>query len=308
MKRILLGLLLSAAVLPMIGAKQPLTEVERLERAVKRTPGEMDLWCALVEAQLVAGDTTGAEQNLSYSLKMAETACLYMQKAGIYAARQDIFGAARFAAYAVKAGQRPNEDSVIFYIDSLSSGGVMLCMKRLANEDRKNASLWHGLGQMCCLYGDTASALPYFETAFLLGDSTAGTMVTQIKASMAQTEVRELIAEIPYTYQDEQMELRCKLNGLSMRMVLDSTATQSSISGVETMFMLKNNYLTKEDIHENTAVVIKHLELTEAVRLENVRFKYVAGQEEPGILCLRDLERLGRVRINENKRVIEITR
>ena len=91
-------------------------------------------------------------------------------------------------------------------------------------------------------------------------------------------------------------------------MVLDSTATQSSISGVETMFMLKNNYLTKEDIHENTAVVIKHLELTEAVRLENVRFKYVAGQEEPGILCLRDLERLGRVRINENKRVIEITR
>lgn len=308
MKRILIGLLLCIAACQVADAKQPLTAVERLERAVKRTPGDMDIWCELVEAQLAAGDTTAAEQSLTYSLKMDGTPCLYMQKAGISTARQDIYSAARFAAHAVKAGLRPAEDSAVFRIDSMSGGGVTLCLKRMASEDRKNAAVWCGLGQLACWYGDTTAALPYYETAFLLGDSISGTMVTHIKASMEQTRERELIAEIPYSYQDEMIELKCKLNGLAIRMVVDTTATQSSISGVETMFMLKNDYLSKDDIHENTAVVVKRLEITETVLLENVRLQHVPNQEVPGILCLRDLERLGQVYINENKRVIEITR
>ena len=303
-------LLLCAAVCGVQGAKRPKTELERLEAAVKRTPGDMDLWCALTAAQLAAGDTAGAEQNLAYSMKMEETPCLYMHKARICAARQDISAAARFAATAVKTGLNPAEDSSVCRIDSLSGGGVMLCMKRMAKEDKKNSALWYGLGQMACMYGDTAAALPYYEAAYHLGDSTAGVIVAQLRAVTGRkpTDEREMIAEIPYTCQSEKMELKGRLNGLSIRLTVDTTATQSTISGVETLFMLKNEYITKDDIRDNTAVMVKRLELTETLHLDNVLLQYMASQESPVVLSLRDLERLGRVSVNEQKRVIEITR
>lgn len=96
------------------------------------------------------------------------------------------------------------------------------------------------------------------------------------------------------------------MNGLAIRITVDTTATRSSISGVETVFMLKNDYISKDDIHENTSVIIRNLELGGGVSLSDIAFKYDANQDPPLILCLRDLERLGRVRINERERMIEI--
>ena len=306
--RWMICILLCAFVCEVQGAKQPKTEVERLTAAVKRSPGETELWCTLADAQLTEGDTIGAEQSVDYALKMAETPCLYMHKACICADKQDLSAAARYAASAVKAGLMPAEDKAVYRIDSLSAGGVMLCLKRMTGEDKKNASVWHGLGQMACAYGDTAAAVPYYEAAFHLGDSTAGVIVAQLKAERQEQaqEERETIAEIPYTYQAETMELKGKLNGLAIRIIVDTTATQSTISGVETMFMLKNEYISKDDIRDNTAVMIKRLEITPTMHLDNVLLQFRAAQESPVVLCLRDLERLGRVYVNEKKRVIEI--
>jgi hypothetical protein len=284
-------------------------EIERLKAAVQRSPGDMNLWCSLVEAQLATGDTTSAEQNLNYSLKMEETACLYMHKARICVNRQDLYAAARHAASAVRMGLKPAEDSTVYYIDSLSGGYVYLCMQRMAKEDKKNVSLWVGLGQIACMHGDTAAALPYYEAAYHLGDSIAGVMIAQLKVSRQQPDdEREVIAEIPYTYQSEMLEVKCRLNGLAIRATIDTTATQSSISDVETKFMLKNEYISKDDIRDNTSVMVKRMELTDTILLENVLLQYIANQDYAVVLCLRDLERLGHVRINERKRVIEITR
>lgn len=305
-----LCLLLCSFVCRAHGTKRPKTEVEHLEAAIKRTPGEMDLWCALAAAQLTAGDTIGAEKNLSYSMKIEETPCLYMHKARICVARQNVSAAARYAAIAVKKGLRPSEDSSVYCIDSLSRGGVMLCIKRMVQESKNNSFLWYGLGQLTCMYGDTIAALPYYETAYHLGDSTAAVIVAQLRAGIEQqpADEREMIAEIPYTYQAEMIELKGRLNGLNIRMIVDTTVTQSTISGVETLFMLKNEYITKDDIRDNTVVMVKRLELTETVHLDNVMLQYMASQESPVVLCLRDLKRLGRVSINEQKRVIEITK
>lgn len=186
----------------------------------------------------------------------------------------------------------------------------MLCIKRMVQENKNNSFLWYGLGQLTCMYGDTIAALPYYETAYYLGDSTAAVIVAQLRAGIEQqpADEREMIAEIPYTYQAEMIELKGRLNGLNIRMIVDTTVTQSTISGVETLFMLKNEYITKDDIRDNTVVMVKRLELTETVHLDNVMLQYKASQESPVVLCLRDLERLGRVSINEQKRVIEITK
>lgn len=313
-RRIVIGLFVCVLFFEAQAVKRPVTEaerlqheVERLQREIKRQPGEMELHCALAEAQLEAGDTTDAEKSLTYAMKMRETPCLYIKKAGIECSRKEYFSAARNCAGAVKAGLRPAEEPMIQHIDSLSGGGVRLCLQRMAMEDKQNSALPYGLAQMAIQRGDTATALQYYGNAFHLGDSTAQEAIRNLR-SVAPASVTSdcVIAQIPFLNQYDLLELRGKINGLAIRIIVDSTATQSTISGVETLFMLKNNYVAKEDIHDNTIVVIKRLEIGESMVLQDIRLRYIEKQESPVILCLRDLERLGRVQIDEKKRILTI--
>ena len=68
--RLITGLIACWFVLSATGAKRVMTEAERLEQEVKRLqreikkqPGAMEKHCELVEAQLAAGDTTGASES-----------------------------------------------------------------------------------------------------------------------------------------------------------------------------------------------------------------------------------------------------
>lgn len=279
-----IGLLVCVLVCEAQGAKRPVAETERLARELKRSPGDMELHCRMAQAQLAEGDTAAAEKTLEYALKLKETPCLHMQKARIQLARQDFYSAARYCAQAVKAGMKPEEDSLIFRIDSLSSGGVQVGIQRLATEDKKNDALRYGLEQM--------------------KKSEVRTQKSDV--SHQQAEEDSIIAEIPFLNQTERLEMKGKINGLPIRLSVDTTATESSISGVETMFMLKNEYISKADIRDNTAVMIKRLEIGESVVLNDITLQHRATQEQSVILCMGDLERLGRIRIDDKKRMLVI--
>jgi len=309
MRRIgfIIGILLCLVLVPVEAKKRPLTEIERLEQAIARTPGDMALRCALVQAQLAEGDTTAAEQSLNYALKMEETSCLYMHKARLSIAKDELWNAARFGARAVKAGLRPDEDSLVYRIDSLSEGALTKCLQQLTAGDKQNVALWCGLGQLAQHRADSTAALRYYEEAYHLGDSTVLETIQALRVSVKQvSDTDSVIAEVPFTYQDQLIELKGKMNNLAIRIIVDTTATQSSISGIETMFMLKNNYITRDDVRDNTAVVVKKLELDGGVMMQDVVLQYESSQDSPVILCMRDLERLGRIAINEKKRVIEV--
>ncbi len=287
-----IGLLVCVLVCEAQGAKRPVTETERLARELKRSPGDMELHCRMAQAQLEERDTAAAEKTLDYALKLKETPCLYMQKARIQLARQDFYSAARYCAQAVKAGMKPEEDSLIFRIDSLSSGGVRVGIQRLATEDKKNDALQYGLEQM------EKSAVRNQPSAISHQPS---------DVSHQQAEEDSIIAEIPFLNQTERLEMKGKINGLPIRLSVDTTATRSSISGVETMFMLKNEYISKADIRDNnTAVMIKRLEIGESVVLNDITLQHRATQEQSVILCMGDLERLGRIRIDDKKRMLVI--
>ena len=291
--RWVIGLLVCVLACEAQGAKRPVAETERLSRELKRSPGDMDLHCLLAEAQLAERDTAAAEKTLEYALKLKETPCLYMQKARIQLARQDFYSAARYCAQAVKAGMKPEEDSLIFRIDSLSSGGVRVGIQRLATEDKKNDALRYGLEQM------EKSAISHHGHGLAVSHQ-------QADVSHQQAEEDSIIAEIPFLNQTERLEMKGKINGLPIRLNVDTTATRSSISGVETMFMLKNEYISKADIRDNTAVMIKRLEIGESVVLNDITLQHRATQEQSVILCMGDLERLGRIRIDDKKRMLVI--
>lgn len=305
-----IALLCSILAVATVAAKRPQSDVERLTQAVAKSPGDMALRCQLVEALLEAGDTTAANEALRYAMKIEETGCLSMQKARMSLATGDIPGAARCGARAIKAGLMPDEDSLIYRLDSLSQGAVSMYVRQLSNTDKQNATLWKGLGQLAQQQQDSTAAVGYYETAFRLGDSTVLEALEALRTRQLTDSVTDTVfAEIPYTRQGKTMELRGQANGLAIRITLDTTATRSTISGVETKFMLKNEYLSESDIRENnTAVVIHSLTLSDSVVLQDVLLHHRVHQEQPIILCLRDLEALGRVRINEQKRVLEIRR
>ena len=165
-------------------------------------------------------------------------------------------------------------------------------IQRLATEDKKNDALRYGLEQM------EKSEVSHQPSAV---------RSQQAEVSHQQAEEDSIIAEIPFLNQTERLEMKGKINGLPIRLSVDTTATQSSISGVETMFMLKNEYIYKADIHDNnTAVMIKRLEIGESVVLNDITLQHRATQEQSVILCVGDLERLGRIRIDDKKRMLVI--
>lgn len=296
-----IGLLVCVFVCEAHGAKRPATETERLARELKRSPGDMELHCRMAQAQLAEGDTAAAEKTLDYALKLKETPCLYMQKARIQLAQQDFYSAARYCAQAVKAGMKPEEDSLIFRIDSLSSGGVRVGIQRLATEDKKNDALRYGLEQM------EKSEVSHHGHGLAVRSEPSEVRSQPSDVSHQQAEEDSIIAEIPFLNQTERLEMKGKINGLPIRLSVDTTATRSSISGVETMFMLKNEYISKADIRDNnTAVMIKRLEIGESVVLNDITLQHRATQEQSVILCMGDLERLGRIRIDDKKRMLVI--
>lgn len=112
-------------------------------------------------------------------------------------------------------------------------------------------------------------------------------------------------------------EIPCSVNGLSLKMVFDTGASDVTISAVEANFMLKNGYLSEEDvkgknrymtasgdIHEGTILRLKEVQLGDTV-LKNIEASVVHNQKAPLLLGQSVLEKFGTITIdNVNSKLI----
>ena len=113
----------------------------------------------------------------------------------------------------------------------------------------------------------------------------------------AEDEAEKVVSEIDMrkmyggTY-----EIPCSVNGLPLRMIFDTGAADVTISSVEASFMLKNGYLSDNDvkgkqhymtasgdIHEGTVLKLKEVRLGDAV-LKNIEASVVHSQKAPLLL------------------------
>ena len=87
-------------------------------------------------------------------------------------------------------------------------------------------------------------------------------------------------------------EVACTINGLPLKFVFDTGASAVTISSVEATFMLKNGYLTTDDIkgkqhfstatgdiHEGTIIRLREIKIGEAI-LKNVDATVIANQQQ----------------------------
>lgn len=101
----------------------------------------------------------------------------------------------------------------------------------------------------------------------------------------------------------------CKINGLPLKFIFDTGASDVSISLTEAMFMLKNGYLQKEDIGEEiyfsiangdvskgTKINIREVEFG-GLKLYNIDASIVHENSAPLLLGQSVIEKLGKIQI-----------
>jgi len=153
-------------------------------------------------------------------------------------------------------------------------------------------------------------------------------LITKYKEKLAErteklrekvaAEPEPLITEIPISrHSGGTFEIPCKVNGLDLNMIFDTGASDVTISSVEANFMLKNDYLKKDDlkgkkyyqvangdIQEGTVITLREVKVGDAV-LKNVDASVVKSQKAPLLLGQSVMERFGIITIdNINSKLI----
>ena len=112
----------------------------------------------------------------------------------------------------------------------------------------------------------------------------------------------------------------CKVNGLPLKFIFDTGASSVQISKSEAIFMLKNGYLSENDITgtqyfqtasgdiiEGTRIIIRKIEIGGMV-LRNVEASVVHSDNAPLLLGQSVLSRLGKIQIDYSNSTLTIIR
>lgn len=127
------------------------------------------------------------------------------------------------------------------------------------------------------------------------------------------------VEEIPFTKEGGVCKVKCAINGLPLHFIFDTGAADVSISSVEATFMAKNDFLSSSDIigkqnyqtadgniTEGTVINLKDVQLG-SLHLNNIKASVVRKQAAPLLLGQSVLSKLGKIEIDNTKKVLRIT-
>ena len=127
------------------------------------------------------------------------------------------------------------------------------------------------------------------------------------------------VEEIPFTKEGGVCKVKCAINGLPLHFIFDTGAADVSISSVEATFMAKNDFLSSSDIigkqnyqtadgniTEGTIINLKDVKLG-SLLLNNIKASVVRNQVAPLLLGQSVLSKLGKIEIDNTKKVLRIT-
>ncbi|MEC9160106.1 MAG: retroviral-like aspartic protease family protein [Bacteroidota bacterium] len=128
-----------------------------------------------------------------------------------------------------------------------------------------------------------------------------------------------------FSYSQQVIEMRkengiytipCKVNDLRLRFIFDTGASNVSMSLSEILFMLKNDYISKDDIFgvseaqlangdiiENTEVILRKIQIGDII-LKDVKANVIHEVAAPLLLGQSAIEKLGSYQIDGSKLII----
>ncbi|MBR1808200.1 MAG: retroviral-like aspartic protease family protein [Paludibacteraceae bacterium] len=129
----------------------------------------------------------------------------------------------------------------------------------------------------------------------------------------------EKVVEIPFTASNGVTKVDCTINGLPLNFVFDTGASDVTISQTEANFMFKNGYLSPRDvvgkqryqtadgnISVGTTFILNHINFG-GLELTGVQASVVNNQSAPLLLGQTVLKRLGKIEIDNERRILKIT-
>ena len=132
-------------------------------------------------------------------------------------------------------------------------------------------------------------------------------------------ELEEVTYEVPFTAANGVTKVDCTINGLPLNFVFDTGASDVTISQTEANFMFKNGYLAQKDIvgkqrygtadgsvHVGSVFILNKINFG-GLELNSVRASVVANQKAPLLLGQTVLQRLGKIEIDNERKVLKIT-
>ena len=223
---------------------------------------------------------------------------------------------------------------------------AVAAMERIISRDTTDEGSYYDAACLYSLMKDKENAIRYFKKSLKLGYNQFAHIdrdydldfireMSEFKALMLQyrkqTESRlkadtvqketeyTNITEIPFTREDGICKVKCHINGLPLHFVFDTGASDVTLSMVEATFMMKNNYLTSNDVigsrhymdangnvSVGTLVNLRNVNLG-SLNLNNVRASVVRNQKAPLLLGQSVLNRLGKIEIDNKKNLIRIS-
>ncbi len=127
------------------------------------------------------------------------------------------------------------------------------------------------------------------------------------------------VEEVPFTKEGGVCKVKCSINGVPLHFIFDTGAADVSISSVEASFMAKNNYLSSSDIMgkqnymtadgnitEGTVVNLREVKFG-SLHLNNIKASVSRSQAAPLLLGQSVLSKLGKIEIDNTKKVLRIT-
>ena len=137
--------------------------------------------------------------------------------------------------------------------------------------------------------------------------------------SAGKNDKNMVTTEVPFVKENGVCKVKCQINGLPLHFVFDTGASDVTLSLVEANFMMKNGYLTGQDVIGNqrymdangdisvgTIINLKSVDFAD-FNLTNVRATVVRNQNAPLLLGQSVLGRLGRIEIDNHELVLRIT-
>ena len=128
----------------------------------------------------------------------------------------------------------------------------------------------------------------------------------------------EKTVEVPFVREAGVCKVKCEINGLPLHFYFDTGAADVTISDVEAQFMLKNDYLTPSDVKgnalygtadgsivEGTVIILRKIDFG-GLELSNIKASVVHNQKAPLLLGQSVLGKLGKIEIDNNKKVLKI--
>lgn len=304
----ILAALLWATVLPAVAAKPKAPTRASLEQALKRAPGDMNTRCQLVELLLLQGDTVAAEEHIALADKLQTNACMQIQKARIAYARGRYGEAAIAYAKAFTLDIFPQDEIGAYRTDSLTHGAIDTRLRVAATQDKANTYAPVGRAELAFHRGDTAAGIGFLRLALQRGDTLLRNRIDSLSRSVQRdtAETGALLYTIPFERKNGVPTVQVQVNGLKMKAEIDTTATCCKISGVESHFMLKNDYITSAMIKDSHILILPTLQVGDTLALRDVWLYNDNSLTSPIVLNPAVFAQWGVVKIAETKNQIEI--